>query len=95
MPTLEISLPEEMIHFLEAQATAKGLGAPSEYLQHLLVIARQDAEQAELEARFTNAVNALERGEPNPMTREDWKRLQSRTLGTHSPKGTSPRTTST
>jgi antitoxin ParD1/3/4 len=95
MITLEISLPDDMMVFLEDQATAKGLATPSEYLQHLILLARQDAQQAELEARFTNAIHALERGEPNPMTGEDWKRLQSRTLGKHAPHGAPPRTTST
>ncbi len=95
MLTLEISLPDEMMLFLEAQATTKGLATPSEYVQHLILLAQQDAEQAELDARFSNAVHALERGEPSAMTGEDWKRLQSRTLGKHAPQGTSSRTTST
>ena len=94
MLTLEISLPEDMILFLEAQATAKRLATPSEYLQHLILLAQQEAEQAELEARYTNAVHALERGEPSPMTGDDWKRLQSRSLPKHSSNGASPPTTS-
>jgi hypothetical protein len=95
MRTLEISLPEDMVHFLNAQATAKGLATPSEYLQHLILLARQEAEQADLDARFTNAIHALERGEPSPMTGEDWKLLQARRLGKHATNGGPSRTTST
>jgi len=76
MLTIRIALSEEMFIFVEAQATARGLGGPGEYLHALIAAAQKDQEQAELEARFANAIRALERGEPNPLSSDDWQRLQ-------------------
>jgi hypothetical protein len=76
MVTLQITLPEEMVIFVEAQAQAAGLPGPSGYLQSLIAAAQKDQEQTELETRFATAIRALERGEPNPLSAADWQRLQ-------------------
>jgi hypothetical protein len=80
MVTVAITLPEEMLIFAEAQATARGMAGPSEYLQSLIAAAQKEQEQVELEARFAAAVRAIERGEPNPLSPEDWRLLQERVL---------------
>jgi hypothetical protein len=81
MVTVQITLPEEMLIFVEAQAAARGQVGPSEYLRGLIAAAQQEQQQGELEARFAAAVRALERGgEPNPLSAQDWQRLQQRVL---------------
>jgi hypothetical protein len=80
MVTVQIALPEDMLIFVESQAAARGLAGPSEYLRLLIAGAQKEQEQAELEVRFAEAVRAIERGEPNPLSAQDWKRLQERVL---------------
>ncbi|HKI37529.1 MAG TPA: hypothetical protein VKA46_37080 [Gemmataceae bacterium] len=80
MVTLQITLPEQMLIFVEAQATGRGLAGPSEYLQALIAAAEKNQEQLELEARFAGAIRAIERGDPNPLSPDDWRRLQQRVL---------------
>jgi hypothetical protein len=69
-----------MLTFVEARAAARGLAGPSEYLQELIAAAQRDQEQADLEARFTAAMRAIERGEANPLSPEDWRLLRERAL---------------
>jgi hypothetical protein len=85
MVTVAITLPEEMLIFVEAQAATRGLAGPGEYLQALVAAAQQEQQQADLEARFAVAVRAIERGEANPLNPEDWRLLQQRTLGRQAP----------
>jgi Arc/MetJ-type ribon-helix-helix transcriptional regulator len=80
MVTVAITLPEEMLIFVEAQVAEKRLANPSEYLRALIAGAQQEQEQADLEARFAAAMRAVERGEPNPLTPDDWRMLQQRIL---------------
>ncbi len=88
MVTVPIALPEELLIFVEAQAAARGLAGPSEYLQALVTRAQKDQEQAELEARFAEAIRAIERGQPNPLSPADWERLRQRVLSrAQSPNG--------
>jgi len=85
MVTVVITLPEDMLIFVEAQAAARGLAGPGEFLRALVVAAQQDQRQADLEARFALAVRAIERGEANPLTAEDWRLLQQRSLNRQAP----------
>jgi hypothetical protein len=80
MVALEIKLPEAMLIFVETQATARGLTGPSEYLQSLIAAAQAAQDQVELEQRFAAAVRAMEQGEPNPLSLNDWHELQERAL---------------
>jgi hypothetical protein len=80
MVTFPITLPEEMMIFVEAQASSRGLAGPSEYLQALITAALKDQEQAELEVRFTEAIRAIQEGHGNPLSPEDWARLRQRVL---------------
>jgi antitoxin ParD1/3/4 len=81
MVSLQITLPEEMLIFVEAQATAGGFAGPGEYLQSLIAAAQREHEMVELERRFDAAVRAMQEGEPNPLSPEDWQRLQQLVLG--------------
>jgi hypothetical protein len=85
MVNVQITLPEQMFIFVEAQVVARGLAGPSEYLQELIAVAQKEQEQVELEARFLAAVRAMERGEPNPLSADDWQRLQQRALNRQQP----------
>jgi hypothetical protein len=80
MVTVAVHLPEEMLIFVEAQASARGLAGPSEYLQALITGAQQEQELSELEVRFVQAMRAIEDGHANPLSPEDWERLRRRTL---------------
>ena len=80
MVTVPITLPEDMVIFVETQAAARGLAGPSDYLRALIVGAQKEQEQAELEARFAQAIRAMERGEANPLSPEDWQQLRQRVL---------------
>jgi antitoxin ParD1/3/4 len=78
MTMLNISLPESMQAFIEAQTAARGLNNPSDYVQELIREAQRTHEQAELEARLLSRLEALERGEGREMTSDDWEALKAR-----------------
>ncbi len=80
MLTVPIQLSEEMLIFVEAQAAARGLAGPSEFLQVLIASAQKEQEQRELEVRFADAIRAIEGGQPNPLSPADWNRLRGRVL---------------
>jgi Arc/MetJ-type ribon-helix-helix transcriptional regulator len=76
MVTVPITLPEEMLIFVEAQVAARALAGPSEYIQALVAGAQKEQEQAELEVRFAEAIREIECGRPNPLSPSDWERLR-------------------
>jgi Arc/MetJ-type ribon-helix-helix transcriptional regulator len=85
MVTLPVTLPEDVVIFVEAQVAARRLAGPSEYLQALIAGAQKEQEQAELEVRFAEAIRAVERGDPNPLSPNDWERLRRRVLSQAQP----------
>ena len=87
MVTLQITLPEEMLIFVEAQATAGGLAGPAEYLQSLIAAAQEEQQRVDLDRRFADAVRALQSGESNPLSPDDWQRLQQRGTTRQQPSG--------
>jgi antitoxin ParD1/3/4 len=77
MMTMNISLPEEMKAFIEAQMAEEGYASASEYLRPLIrEVQKRKAKQA-LEAKFREAI---ESGPATPMTREDWAALRREAL---------------
>jgi hypothetical protein len=78
-----------MLIFVETQAAAGGFAGPSEYLQSLIAAAQEDHQQVELERRFAAAIRAMQDGAPNPLSAEDWQRLQQRVLTRPRPSGDS------
>ena len=77
MATMNVSLPDEMKAFVEAQAAKEGFGTVSEYLRTVIRdLQKRQAKQA-LEAKFREA---LESGPAAPMTKKDWAALRREAL---------------
>ena len=74
MVTMNISLPESMRDFIEAQITKGGYGTVSEYMRALVREAqkREEQEKLELEAKLLIALKQ----EAKEMTDEDWKEIR-------------------
>jgi antitoxin ParD1/3/4 len=77
MTTMNISLPEEMKAFIEAQMAQEGYASASEYLRTLIREEQKRRARRELEAKFREA---LESGPATPMTKEDWAALRREAL---------------
>jgi antitoxin ParD1/3/4 len=77
MTTMNISLPEEMKAFIEAQMAQEGYASASEYLRSLIREAQKRRAKQEIEAKFREA---LESGPATPMTHEDWAALRREAL---------------
>ncbi len=80
MTTMNISVPEEMKAFVEAQMTQEGYASASEYLRALIRDAQKRRAKHELEAKFREA---MESGPATPMTREDWDSLERQVWERH------------
>jgi len=76
MSTLLIEVPESLQGFLAAQATASGYGNQSDYVLALLRQTQQATARQELESKLLAGVEALERGEGQPMTSGDWEKMR-------------------
>jgi antitoxin ParD1/3/4 len=77
MTTMNISLPEEMKAFVDAQLAREGYASASEYLRALIREAQRRQAKRELEAKLREA---LESGPAEPMTRADWAALRREAL---------------
>jgi antitoxin ParD1/3/4 len=73
MATLDISLPDDMMAYVEAQAAREGFGTASEYLCSVIREVQKRLAKQALEAKLREA---LESGPAEPMTREDWDELE-------------------
>ena len=73
MTTMNISVPDEMKAFVEAQMAQEGFASASEYLRSLIRDAQRRQAKRELEAKFREA---LESGPATPLTRDDWNALE-------------------
>jgi antitoxin ParD1/3/4 len=77
MTTMNISVPEEMKAFVEAQMTHEGYASASEYLRALIRDAQKRQAKRALEAKLQEAFDS---GPATPMTREDWIALRAEAL---------------
>ncbi len=77
MTTINISVPEEMKAFVEAQMAQDGYASASEYLRSLIRDVQKRLAKRELEAKFREAV---ESGPATTMTREDWVALRAEAI---------------
>jgi len=77
MTTMNISLPEEMKAFIEAQIAQEGYASASEYLRFLIREAQKRQAKQELEVKLREA---LESGPATPMVQEDWAALRREAL---------------
>ena len=77
MTTMNISVPDEMKAFVEAQMAQDGYASASEYVRALIRDAQKRRAKLELEAKLQEA---LESGPATPMTHKDWVALRSEAL---------------
>ena len=77
MATMDISLPDEMMAFVETQAAQEGFGSVSEYLCALIRDLQKRRAKLDLEAKLREAI---ESGPAETMTRGDWDELERKAL---------------
>ena len=74
MTTMNISVPDEMKAFVEAQMSEEGFASVSEYVRALIREAQKRRAKRDLEAKLREG---LESGPATPMTGEDWVALRT------------------
>jgi antitoxin ParD1/3/4 len=72
MTTMNISLPDEMKAFIEAQLARDGYASASEYLRALIRDAQKRQAKQELEAKLLEGLQ----GPATEMTPEDWEDMR-------------------
>jgi antitoxin ParD1/3/4 len=72
---MNVSLPDEMKAFVEAQAAKEGFGTVSEYLRAIIRELQKREAKQNLESKLHEALMS---GPAEPMTREDWSELERR-----------------
>jgi antitoxin ParD1/3/4 len=72
MATMNVSLPDEMKTFVEAQAAKEGFGTTSEYLRSMIRDTQKRLAKQALEARLLEGLE----GPAVLMTREDWDSIK-------------------
>jgi antitoxin ParD1/3/4 len=80
MTTMNISVPDEMKAFVEAEMAEEGYGSASGYLRALIRDAQKLRAKRESEAKFREA---LESGAATPMTQDDWDKLEQQVWARH------------
>jgi antitoxin ParD1/3/4 len=83
MGTMNISLPESLKAFVEAQITEGGYGSASQYVCALIRADQQRQAEERLEALLLEGLNS---GEPSAMTAADWQEIRRQVeerLGQH------------
>ena len=76
MATMNISLPDEMKAFVEAQMAADGYASASEYLRALIREEQKRRAKQALEAKLLEGLQ----GPAVEMTREDWDSIRREAL---------------
>jgi antitoxin ParD1/3/4 len=76
MTTMNISLPDEMKAFIEAQVAQGGYASASEYLCAVIRDVQKRKAKQELEAKLLEGLQ----GPTNEMTREDWESIEREAL---------------
>jgi antitoxin ParD1/3/4 len=72
MATMNVSLPDEMKAFVEAQAAKEGFGTTSEYLRSMIRDVQKRLAKQALEAKLLEGLE----GPAVAMTREDWDEIR-------------------
>lgn len=76
MTTMNISLPEEMKAFIDAQLAREGYASASEYLRALIREAQRRQARQDLEARLLEGLE----GPATEMTSADWDSIRREAL---------------
>ena len=74
---MNISVPESMKAFIEAEVSSNGYGTASEYVRELVRDAKKQKEEERLEKLL---LEALDSGPASPMTKKDWDAIKQRGL---------------
>ena len=72
MATMNVSLPDEMKAFVEAQSVREGFGTTSEYLRSVIREAQKRQAKQDLDAKLLEGLY----GPRVPMNREDWDSIR-------------------
>jgi antitoxin ParD1/3/4 len=88
MTSLNISLPEPLRDFVNAQVAKGNYGTASEYLRELIRDAQRREAERELEAKLLEGL----RSEAREMTADDWAELRRRVHERHAARQASSRT---
>jgi antitoxin ParD1/3/4 len=72
MTAMNISVPDEMKAFVEAQMAEEGYASASEYLRALIRDAQKRRAKQELEAKLLEGLH----GPVTEMTRDEWKSIE-------------------
>jgi antitoxin ParD1/3/4 len=87
MTTRNVSVPDEMKAFIEAQTASEGFASASEYLRSLIRDAQKWQAKRELETKFREAADG---GSATEMTPEDWDSIEREALEGLSPASIRP-----
>lgn len=77
MTEITVSLPDPINQFVEAEAAALGFASPREYVEHVVCRACASKARPELEAKLLEGLDALDRGDAEEMTAEDWAEIRA------------------
>jgi antitoxin ParD1/3/4 len=72
--SMNVSLPQNLRHWVEDQVANQGYGTASEYFRELV---REDQKRRAREELDRKLIAALASGESTEMTAEDWKKIRS------------------
>ena len=87
MQTMNISLPDTMKHFIDAQVAAGGYSSASEYVRALV----RDEQKRQARVRLeTLLLEALDSGDPTAMTKADWDAIRREGLAHLRARSTPP-----
>lgn len=76
MTTMNISLPDEMKAFIEAQMRQEGYASASDYLRALILDAQKRKARQDLEARLLEGLQ----GPSGELTAEEWAAMRREAL---------------
>jgi antitoxin ParD1/3/4 len=74
--TLDISLPDDMKAFIDAECAQRGFDSASDYLVALIRVAQRRGARQALESKLSEGL----RGTAVEMTREDWLSIEREAL---------------
>ena len=83
MTSLNISLPQSLKEFVEAQVQQSGFSTPSEYIRNLVRDDQKRRAEEKLEALLLEGLNS---GDPIEITPEYWEKKRTQLIQRHNKK---------
>lgn len=74
MPTMNISLPDQLKEFVDNQVRSGQYSSVSEYMRDLIRSDEKRKAQEEIDSLLLEGVRS---GQPTPMTRRDWDAIRA------------------